>query len=314
MGKSKNKNRNQYSSDSVIRENTWDNTLENNESENFFSETLVEQKSNTVPMDAPFTTLVNEVDAKNNSVSEQFNHIDFLNSSDINFDNKLIIGIAGKKGTGKSTLAELLKSKAERIGLKVIITAFGDILKDECSSAYGFDRKLCDTQEGKLTYVEYSLPSDDKRIPNVDTTQIDSTTNLLGKKYKTSVRTLLQWYGTEYRRAQDADYWVKKTIEYIDKLCNDVDIVIVSDVRFPNEYDFLNTYPMHHTIRMHPYPGYKFTESSYHISETALDGPEFTFDAEWYPKYGSFYLKLLANKITLNVLAPFSITIGSTNK
>jgi hypothetical protein len=43
---------------------------------------------------------------------------------------------------------------------------------------------------------------------------------------------LLQWWGTEYRRAQDENYWVKKTFAAIPA---NLDIAIITDVRFPNE-------------------------------------------------------------------------------
>jgi hypothetical protein len=44
--------------------------------------------------------------------------------------------------------------------------------------------------------------------------------------------TLLQWWGTDYRRAQDTDYWVKKLFQSIPVI---TDIALISDVRFPNE-------------------------------------------------------------------------------
>lgn len=46
-------------------------------------------------------------------------------------------------------------------------------------------------------------------------------------------RTLLQWWGTEYRRAQDPDYWVKKTMARIAE--ENPEVALISDVRFHNE-------------------------------------------------------------------------------
>lgn len=54
---------------------------------------------------------------------------------------------------------------------------------------------------------------------------------LFRKPTKESVRRLLQWWGTDYRRAQDENYWVNKAFEYYD---DDQDLVF-DDVRFPNE-------------------------------------------------------------------------------
>lgn len=53
------------------------------------------------------------------------------------------------------------------------------------------------------------------------------------KPYTEEVRALLQWWGTEYRRAQDPDYWVKKTVERIQ--ASDAETVVLTDVRYANE-------------------------------------------------------------------------------
>jgi hypothetical protein len=43
---------------------------------------------------------------------------------------------------------------------------------------------------------------------------------------------LLQWWGTNFRREQDADYWTKKLFVSIP---NNIQIALITDVRFPNE-------------------------------------------------------------------------------
>jgi len=44
---------------------------------------------------------------------------------------------------------------------------------------------------------------------------------------------LLQFWGTEYRRSQDPEYWTKKLFESIPTF---LDIALITDVRFPNEF------------------------------------------------------------------------------
>lgn len=84
---------------------------------------------------------------------------------------------------------------------------------------------------------------------------------------------LLQWWGTEYRRAQDPDYWVKKTFANIPK---NVDIVLITDVRFPNEADAVKQWGGYtinvQRLRDDGQPFYASDRPTDHISETALDG------------------------------------------
>ena len=44
---------------------------------------------------------------------------------------------------------------------------------------------------------------------------------------------LLQWWGTEYRRTQDPDYWVKKLVARIKS--ESPDVALITDTRFVNE-------------------------------------------------------------------------------
>lgn len=47
------------------------------------------------------------------------------------------------------------------------------------------------------------------------------------------IRPLLQWWGTEFRRAQDPDYWVKRGLETAEN--SRYPVVFFTDTRFPNE-------------------------------------------------------------------------------
>lgn len=53
-------------------------------------------------------------------------------------------------------------------------------------------------------------------------------------------RTLLQWWGTDYRRAVDPDYWINKLAERLAK--DKPEIALITDMRFPNEMAFVQEY------------------------------------------------------------------------
>lgn len=90
---------------------------------------------------------------------------------------------------------------------------------------------------------------------------------------------LLQWWGSEYRRAQDVDYWVKKLVASIQ--ASKVDIALVTDMRFPNEASAIRGLGGA-TVEVQRLngDGTQFIDPSRpadHISETALNGYNFDF-------------------------------------
>lgn len=80
-------------------------------------------------------------------------------------------------------------------------------------------------------------------------------------------RTLLQWWGTEFRRAQDPYYWVEKTMARIFE--ENPEVALISDVRFPNEVNGIRINGGY-IVRVDRI-GY-VTDVPEHVSEKALDG------------------------------------------
>jgi hypothetical protein len=80
-------------------------------------------------------------------------------------------------------------------------------------------------------------------------------------------RSLLQWWGTEFRRNVNPNYWVEKVAERIAK--DKPEIALITDVRFPNEVRFCQTYG--EAILIHR-PSVRLEgAAALHPSETALD-------------------------------------------
>lgn len=112
-----------------------------------------------------------------------------------------LIGLSGKAGSGKDFIYDVLDALhgAERI-------AFADGVKLDIEETLG------------LTPYE---------------------TNLREKPYPPEVRQLLQWWGTDLRRAQDPEYWVKKGVEAIEEAATYASLIVVTDVRFANEAEVI---------------------------------------------------------------------------
>ena len=84
-----------------------------------------------------------------------------------------------------------------------------------------------------------------------------------------TVRELLQWYGTDVIRKKDPDHWVElMDMKLLEAKHNGVKLVLIGDVRFPNEVDLVDGYEGK-VIRLLPYS--KWDKHSDHESETALD-------------------------------------------
>ncbi len=148
-----------------------------------------------------------------------------------------MIGITGRAGAGKSYLAREL---AEMHG-HVRHVSFASQLRKEIEAVLGVRR----------------------------------ITNLWVKPTSPEVRFILQQYGTEYRRAQDPDYWVKRGMAEAKTYTDDGWGVVFDDVRFPNEADAIGL-EGGLIVRVHTPSNVRTarlgTAVPDHASEAAMDG------------------------------------------
>lgn len=115
----------------------------------------------------------------------------------------------------------------------------------------------------------WSLPSWVTASPEYEPTELAP----YGKHPK-----LLQWWGTEFRRAQDQNYWVNKLFASIP---SNTDIALISDVRFPNEADGIVSRGGYNVnvqrLRVDGSVYYSTDRPVDHPSETALDSYNWQF-------------------------------------
>lgn len=174
-----------------------------------------------------------------------------------------IIGLSGKIGSGKTTIANLLLEKFneyERI-------AFGDILKREASKTYNFPLEWVYSEEGKNEIININ-PCEQKSLYDILKNAFFPPKNILGQlpRSNMNVREILQWHGTEFRRAQDPNYWVSQMRIFI----KNNPWVIIDDVRFENEADLVKELGGV-VIRINPHDKWLSGDFSGHRSETSLD-------------------------------------------
>tara|TARA_Y100000590_G_scaffold452111_1_gene594642 strand:+ start:1991 stop:2683 length:693 start_codon:yes stop_codon:yes gene_type:complete len=138
----------------------------------------------------------------------------------------VIIGLSGKKGSGKNQVAEYM---AKILGEEnVNIIAFADPIKEIAVRYMGVKRDVAwGTQEQKeSTYTQWKwedIPREKRSNYNVST-------------YHMTVRQLLQYIGTElFRQNISDDFWVKACFNQIYNHADKYKYHIITDVRFPNE-------------------------------------------------------------------------------
>jgi len=111
-----------------------------------------------------------------------------------------VIGLVGRAGSGKDTVYEALKAALD--DKTVVRVAFGDEVKREVADRHELSVETIDANKDKF-------------------------------------RNLLQEWGLEYRRVNDPAYWIKKIKPQMDMFHKLADVIVITDVRFMNEADYV---------------------------------------------------------------------------
>lgn len=156
----------------------------------------------------------------------------------------MLIGLSGPAGVGKDTVADYL---VETHGFTKF--SFSDALYREVSEAFDLpiatlqDRAVKEFQHWKLTAVQ-CRDVDFARIMMDAAKDLGVDESWL---HEFSPRWVLQRWGTDYRRAQDQDYWIKRTALWVRAwldVTKDDGVqhggLVNTSVRFPNERDFID--------------------------------------------------------------------------
>ena len=178
---------------------------------------------------------------------------------------KIILGVSGKIGSGKDTLARwvAMMTGAERI-------AFADALKLELHEIFEIPLEWMYSRDGK-----------EKQF-------------IIGRVSQ-SVREWMQWWG-QRRRNENPRYWVEKTFERVKR--SKKGVIVITDVRRTNEWLTVSL-SGGQILRLDPYPGWKAGTGASDVSETALDDFE-DFDLNVEPS-SLLSLFILAVKISARI-------------
>ncbi|MCR4302261.1 MAG: hypothetical protein NUV51_11660 [Sulfuricaulis sp.] len=154
----------------------------------------------------------------------------------------IILGLAGHAGSGKDTVADYL---VDRYGF--VKFSFTDSLYREVAEAFGLEStdllRNRATKEVPHDFLALEFCTDDTftnlalSFANQDITQPNSP------------RQILQWWGTEYKRAQDPRYWIEQTESWIDRMMTfgpypelRRQLFVNTSVRFESEREWIHSF------------------------------------------------------------------------
>lgn len=158
----------------------------------------------------------------------------------------MIIGLTGAAGSGKDTIADILFRSGQRAEIdrafisetdKSLIRdwrriAFADALYQEASEAFEVDVEDLRCRARKETPTSsLSMTGCTDRVFVEVVRAIEWNHFDWFAPY--SPRQILQWWGTDYRRAQREDYWLSKVRDRIASVPDNH--WVVTDIRFQNE-------------------------------------------------------------------------------
>jgi thymidylate kinase len=150
-----------------------------------------------------------------------------------------IIGVSGKIGSGKNYLAQQIKTALEEKGYSTAESSFASYLKAELdtiitsarlSLAHGDDYY---TSVSSLSEVLDMDIKDVRQLLEIVKEDVELEPTVNAHSRSKSIRVALQILGTEIRRSKNENYWVEAFHAHLP----DVDFILVTDVRFPNEAD-----------------------------------------------------------------------------
>lgn len=185
----------------------------------------------------------------------------------MNINKRFIVGIKGRKGSGKDTVASMIHyiiaagttqatfdgweeyDKSLRDDLDVPTRHFADKIKDDLSFIFGINRECFDNSDYKddkyyhILNKSFISLKDKTRMLVPEITLKDLQENTFAKWRESygdncviKLRTLMQYYGTELIRHNiGSQVWIDGLIQTAIKDKNYYGYAVIADVRYPNE-------------------------------------------------------------------------------
>jgi hypothetical protein len=138
----------------------------------------------------------------------------------------IVVALGHRAKHGKDTSANaILAARNDKYSIEKI--AFADALRQEVDAKF----VECGNWLGVFMFA--------KKMGAPDWVVYDPNGEVTEQYPYGKQRTLLQWWGSEYRRAQDSYYWVKALQRKVRQ--STAQVVLVTDMRFQNEFSWVKS-------------------------------------------------------------------------
>ena len=179
---------------------------------------------------------------------------------------KIIIGLVAEKESGKTTTFNLIKS--ELPSAQELMLA--EHLKEVCAKVFNMDLNCFESQAEKKKVLSSPFVLTSIQIKSLaNLFELSITDQQVDKhigKTLTTTREVLQYVGTDIMRAIDDDIHLKWAM----KRAPESDTYVVTDIRFPNEFDFFAKESGFLPFSIDRKKQDEFDSSSSHASETHI--------------------------------------------
>ena len=184
-----------------------------------------------------------------------------------------VIGLTGPMGSGKDTVADLLTTHCGAHKL-----AFADALRGEISDAFNIETVFLtrrETKEHPLSALALVHCLDTAFVGRMIIQHQQLNDDVLDLNTPRSPRQIMQWWGTEYRRARNPHYWTRALSQRVADMhrWGHAHRFVLTDLRFANEADLIREFGG--TIWQIMRPGLADTEGGH---PSAVTGSEFRPD------------------------------------
>lgn len=213
-----------------------------------------------------------------------------------------IIGISGKPGSNKMFYAFRIIRELRSRGYNTILKSLSAPLYQELNT---IANEIADNNDHQQIITKHNLGQKhgQELINLLHPDKIGENNPEYGySRRNENFRKSLSMLGTQIRREQDENYFIKKFQETIPP---QTDFVVVIDLRFPNEADYIQdndgiTIRVEINVPENTEGGYKYNAGINDITETSLDN-YYLFNYHFYSVLfnGSDFGKVLENDLDL---------------